>query len=58
MLVRLLIQKSSQYNSIEGVLENALYVVLECALKISLSEEQKKYKKSEGKDAFDVAVDG
>ena len=54
----MLIQKSSQYSSIEGVLENALYVVLECALKISLSEEQKKYKKSEGKDAFDVAVDG
>ena len=56
--VRLLVQKSSQNNLIKGILEEALYVAIEGARKISLSEAQKIEKKCEEKDAFDVAVDG
>ena len=45
MVVHLLVQTSSQNNSIKGILEEALYVALEVASKISLSEAQKIPKK-------------
>ena len=57
MVVRLLVQKSSQNNLIKGILQEALYVALESAPKISFSEARKIVKKCEEKDAFDVAVD-
>ena len=58
MVMRLLVRKSSQNNSIKGIFEETLWVSLEGAPKISLSEAQKIAKKCEQKDAFDVAVDG
>ena len=58
MMVRLLVQKSSQNNLMKCKLEEALYVALEGARKISLSEAQKIAKKCEEKDAFEVPVDG
>ena len=47
MVVRLLVQKSSNNNLIKGELEETLYVALEGATKISLEELQKIAKKSE-----------
>ena len=47
MVVRLLVEKSSQNNSIKCILEEALYVAREGAPKISLSEAQKIAKKCE-----------
>ena len=38
VVVRLLVQKSSQNNSIKGILEEALYITLARTPKISLSE--------------------
>ena len=58
MVVSLLVQKSSQNNSIKCILEEALYVALEGAPKISLSEAQKIAKKCAEKDTFDVTVYG
>ena len=49
MVVHLLVQTSSQNNSIKGILEEALYVALEVASKISLSEAQKIQKKKKEK---------
>ena len=57
-VVQLLMQKSSQNNSIKGILEESLYHALESAPKISLSEARNIATKCEEKDAFDVAVDG
>ena len=51
-------QKSSQNNSIKGELEEAIYVALEGAPKISLWKAQKIAKKWEKKNAFDVKVEG
>ena len=58
MVVRLLVQMSSQNNSIKGILEETLYVALEGAPKILLSEARKIEKICEEKDVFEVAVDG
>ena len=57
MVVHLLVQKSSQNNSIKDELEEALFVVLEGAPKISFWEAKKieKKKKFEAKDDFDEA---
>ena len=49
MVGNLLVQKSSQNNSIKDELEEALYVALEGAPKISLHEAQKIAKKCEQK---------
>ena len=57
-VVQLLMQKSSQNNSIKGILKESLYHALESAPKISLSEARNIAIKCEEKDAFDVAVDG
>ena len=56
--MHLLVQKSTQNDSIKGELEEALHAGFEGAPKISLSEAQKNAKKCEEKDAFDAAVDG
>ena len=56
--MHLLVQKSTQNDSIKGELEEALHAGFEAAPKISLSEAQKNAKKCEEKDAFDAAVDG
>ena len=56
--MHLLVQKSTQNDSIKGELEEALHAGFEGAPKISLSETQKNAKKCEEKDAFDAAVDG
>ena len=58
MMVRLSVQKSSHNNSVKGILEEALYVALEGAPNISLSETQKIPKICKEKDAFEVALDG
>ena len=57
IVVHLLAQKSSQSNSIKGEHEEALYVALEGAPKISLQEARKIAKKCQEIDAFDVSVD-
>ena len=51
-VVHLLTQKSSQNNSKKGKFEEALYVLLEGAQKISL------WRAHQEKDASDAAVDG
>ena len=58
MEMHLLVQKSTQNDSIKGEFEEALYVALEGASKISLEEAQSIAKKCEEKDVFKVAVDG
>ena len=58
MVVGLLVQNSSQNNSIKGILDETLYFAFEGAPKIWLSESRKIAKKYVEKDAFNVVVDG